>query len=252
MASINGITVKNLKSFKGHEGETLYQGTIYKGKDKLGFWSNDYYCGEDSFDFDLKLIEDEVLQARSIFDSSSWLANAYDAGLFINDIVNLKILEKEFKKVKKEGFKGLLVSYVLGLGCGCYKPFSALTEITEENMKDLIQESLKSIEGEYSSYERHHAVEFEKNLDIQVGKKEDVATMKEILDNKKKADKETAEKQEEEREEMRKKIKNNGRFVYEENPDYGYTIYDTQTDNSTVVPVYAFTNVMKALVELFC
>lgn len=252
MASINGITVKNLKTFNGHEGETLYQGNIYKGNKKLGFWSNDYYCGEDSFDFDLKLIEDEVLQAKSIFSSDCWLATGYDAGLFINDIVNLKILEKEFKKVHKTGLKGLLVSYVLGLGCGCYKAFSDVSEIKEDNMKDLVKESLKSIDQEYSYYERHHAVSSEKDLDIQVGKKEDVATMREKINNKKKADKELADKQAEEREELRKKIDNNGRFVYEENKDYGYTIYDTQTDNSTVVPVYAFTNVMKALIELFC
>ena len=30
--NINGITVKNLKTFKGHEGETCFQGNLYLGK----------------------------------------------------------------------------------------------------------------------------------------------------------------------------------------------------------------------------
>lgn len=39
MASINGLTIKGLKQFVGHEGETLFQGNLYLNGDKIGFWS---------------------------------------------------------------------------------------------------------------------------------------------------------------------------------------------------------------------
>lgn len=29
MASINGVTIRGLKKFYGHDGETLYQGNVY-------------------------------------------------------------------------------------------------------------------------------------------------------------------------------------------------------------------------------
>lgn len=29
MASINGVTIRGLKNFYGHDGETLYQGNVY-------------------------------------------------------------------------------------------------------------------------------------------------------------------------------------------------------------------------------
>lgn len=39
MASINGVSIKAFKKFRGHEGEELYQGNVYYNGKKLGFWS---------------------------------------------------------------------------------------------------------------------------------------------------------------------------------------------------------------------
>ena len=41
MAQINGVTVKALKTFYGHEGEPVFQGNLYLGNKKIGFWSQD-------------------------------------------------------------------------------------------------------------------------------------------------------------------------------------------------------------------
>lgn len=55
MASIKGIEFKNLKDFRGHEGEDLVQGDIYyKGK-KVGYYSQDAWGGSDIFDLDYNL-----------------------------------------------------------------------------------------------------------------------------------------------------------------------------------------------------
>ena len=41
MASINGITLKAVKRFRGHDGEPCYQGNVYIGTKKIGFWGGD-------------------------------------------------------------------------------------------------------------------------------------------------------------------------------------------------------------------
>lgn len=47
MASVNGIALKGLKTFKDHEGMDILQGNLYIGGKKIGFWSQDAWCGPD-------------------------------------------------------------------------------------------------------------------------------------------------------------------------------------------------------------
>lgn len=49
MASINGISLKAMKSFEGMEG-TAWQGNVYVGTKKVAFWSQDGNGGPDWFD----------------------------------------------------------------------------------------------------------------------------------------------------------------------------------------------------------
>ena len=49
MASINGISLKAIKSFEGMEG-TAWQGNVYVGTKKVAFWSQDGNGGTDWFD----------------------------------------------------------------------------------------------------------------------------------------------------------------------------------------------------------
>ena len=52
MASIKGIELKNVKTFRGHEWEELQQANVYyKGK-KVGFYSQDSWGGSDIFRLD--------------------------------------------------------------------------------------------------------------------------------------------------------------------------------------------------------
>ena len=58
MASINGVSIKAFKKFRGHEGEELYQGNVYYNGKKLGFWSQDAHGGIcDNFEFDETVLE---------------------------------------------------------------------------------------------------------------------------------------------------------------------------------------------------
>lgn len=60
MASINGIRIKNLKTFKDHEEAICCQGDVFYKSRKLGFWSQDAWGGPDTFRFDESILNDEV------------------------------------------------------------------------------------------------------------------------------------------------------------------------------------------------
>lgn len=52
MAKIKGFELKNVKTFRGHEGEELQQANVYyKGK-KIGYYSQDSWGGCDIFNID--------------------------------------------------------------------------------------------------------------------------------------------------------------------------------------------------------
>ena len=48
MASLNGVSIKGLKTFLDHDGCTCYQGNIYLEGKKIGTWSQDYMGGDDN------------------------------------------------------------------------------------------------------------------------------------------------------------------------------------------------------------
>lgn len=104
MAEINGISLKNVKHFKDHEGCMIAQGDVYyKGK-KLGFWTEDSWGGPDSYDFDETVLDEEVKK----YAASDYVEDKY------RSIINLDILlanllaliddEKGYKKGVKKGY----------------------------------------------------------------------------------------------------------------------------------------------------
>ena len=104
MASINGISIKNLKKFRGHEGEPLAQGTVYyKGK-KLGYWSQDFHGGPDAYEFDARQLNDEVTKYRESGRVEEMYKEYTDLGCILEDLVNLMETEKTFKKGIKAGY----------------------------------------------------------------------------------------------------------------------------------------------------
>lgn len=102
MASILGIELKNIKTFRGVEYPTCYQGNVYLNGKKLGFWSQDSWGGPDSYEF--KTTELDNL-AKAYYGKDSY----YDLDCLMGEILTLKDYEKLYKKIVKEGYASLVV-----------------------------------------------------------------------------------------------------------------------------------------------
>ena len=102
MASINGIMIANLKEFRGHEEERLFQGDIYYRFKKLGFWSQDFSGGDDVFGFDEKALSREVEAYRKNGDLFDERYRKYiDLEILLDNLVTL--MEDEEKWLKTRG-----------------------------------------------------------------------------------------------------------------------------------------------------
>ena len=107
MASINGITVKNLKGFEGWEGY-CYQGNIYLNGKKLGFWSQDSHGGPDRFDFSESALDKACKDYQNGFpDTYKYKAVCDSKEVIMDAVVRLKEMEKDCKKSFKEGWKAV-------------------------------------------------------------------------------------------------------------------------------------------------
>ncbi len=119
MASINGITVKAIKEFRGHEGEPLYQGNLYLGNKKIGWWSQDSHGGCDNIYLDepyrvmklenkVKELNRDKEETHERADGSKYVLD-YSLDIMFGDLMVLHEDEKEFKDAVKHGFAGLLL-----------------------------------------------------------------------------------------------------------------------------------------------
>ena len=129
MASIYGVTIKNLKKFMGHESP-CFQGNVYLDGKKLGFWSQDSWGGCDNYEFDENILSGAV----ETYKASDMLPDEYrsiagtDTLMF--EIVELLETQKHFKAAVKKGYSvlteikaGVTVTYI-----------SSVKELTEEEI----------------------------------------------------------------------------------------------------------------------
>ena len=110
MASINGISVKGITKFKGHEGEPLAQGNLYVNNKKIGFWSQDSHGGPDCYvldpKYDERLLNQAVIsrnQDKAMHGTSrggETYTIDYDMDLLLSDLLCLREDEKEFVKAE--------------------------------------------------------------------------------------------------------------------------------------------------------
>ena len=119
MASINGITVKALKSFRGHEGEHLCQGNVYLGNKKIGWWSQNSHGGCDHIYLDepyrvdklsekVKELNHDKVKTYSHNDGSQFTVE-YSLDLLFGDLMVLIDDEAAFKKAVIDGYTGILL-----------------------------------------------------------------------------------------------------------------------------------------------
>lgn len=124
MASINGVTVKAMKEFVGHEGYCK-QGNIYIDNKKQGFWSQDSWGGPDNFEFDTTLLLERIkeyheknppidtlkLYKMNIeeIDFKNLPVRTFEdvlepESIFLYELTDLIEIEKHFKKAIKQGY----------------------------------------------------------------------------------------------------------------------------------------------------
>lgn len=94
MASLNGITAKNLKSIDGPEG-IVWTGKLYLDDVMIGVWSNDYYGGPDHFEllpgYDQEKLKEQIYGKYPECDLIS-------VDIFMGRLVDLTIEEQIFCK----------------------------------------------------------------------------------------------------------------------------------------------------------
>lgn len=119
MASINGITVKGLKKFRGHEGEPCYQGTVYVDGMKMGWWSQDSHGGPDIMDFDQSYLNKEVEAYRNSDRVEDEYREYTELDSLLCDLIEVMEIEKAYKGFVKKG-RPTMVEATDGYHASCY------------------------------------------------------------------------------------------------------------------------------------
>lgn len=114
MAKLNGVEIKSLKTFRGHEGEPLAQGSVYIDGKKVGYWSQDSHGGPDEYWSDISTnIEDIITERAKRFKEGTPETYKYygimdDPGVFMGQLLRLIDDEKAWKALDKEGYPNVL------------------------------------------------------------------------------------------------------------------------------------------------
>ena len=109
MASINGVSIKGLKTFRGHEGEICSQGNVYLDGKKLGFWSENSWSGAGDYEFDEKLLKERCdMMAEGMKDGRVPIKEIMCADILLYHLTILMDYEKDFKKAVKRGTKAVV------------------------------------------------------------------------------------------------------------------------------------------------
>ena len=107
MASINGISLKAMKSFEGLEG-TAWQGNLYVGTKKIAFWSQDGNGGPDWFDMENGYSKEKLVESMKPYVDQKLVELGIVDEEFMYKLVCLNKTEKEFKKALKKGYKSMM------------------------------------------------------------------------------------------------------------------------------------------------
>ena len=141
MASINGVTIKNYKNFKGHEWEDLAQGSIYLDGKRLGSWSQDSWGGPDNFDFDASNLNEACKNFKDGFPRDyKYIEVCDNVDVFLGELARLMDTEKHLKKFFKKGYKVAIVASNGWMASTLATPIDGSdTEILTKYAKDIEQ-----------------------------------------------------------------------------------------------------------------
>lgn len=105
MASINNLEVKAVKYYPDHEGAMIPYGNLYYKNKKVGGFKYDSWGGPMMYDHTHKTIsEEEVSKAlHGIVEEMGWHKFYDSTEILIEELIELKEMEREFKKAQKQG-----------------------------------------------------------------------------------------------------------------------------------------------------
>ena len=251
MASLNGVNIRNFKSFRGHEGELLWQGSVYHNGRKLGFWSQDAHGGSDNYDFNSKLLEYPTLAWKSALKGTKYYEYLEVDG-FMSVVSAIMDLEKEYKKAEKKGYPVACIG--INLVDGYWSMVSALHKTTAENRKSEIENTiLKRADKGEEKFVIVKVISSVEELEFELGSLEGVKEEERLMRKKHELRMKELEEADKARKAQEEKRKSNKRFVAKQNgTEPGMIIKDKETGKTTTVPLYAYQNVMDALIDLFC
>lgn len=181
MASINGISVKGLKKFLGHEGEPLYQGNLYLNNKKIAFWSQDSHGGPDNFVFDGGYQQEKALNdiIKAMYPDKAYHGGTqekpfmieYDLEQLITDYIDLLNDEKLYKKAEKAGYKGIVVATD-----GYHQVFwslpNAFAALSNEALLDKLKASLNKAKASFfpeDEFRKHSVKIYRSPSDFVIG-----------------------------------------------------------------------------------
>ena len=170
---------------------------------------------------------------------------------FMGVVSSLMDLEKNYKKEEKKGYKVACVS--INFSDGYWSILPGLHKSTLENRKDEVENSVlkradKGEEGAIKTKIISSVDDFVFEIGSVEGAKEEQRIAKKKYEERMKE----LEKEDKARKVKEEKRKSNTRFVAKQDGTNPYMIIkDKETGKTTVVPLYAYQNVMDALIELF-
>lgn len=120
MARINGLQIKKVVNFKGHEGEGLFQCDVYHNGKKVGWFSQNAWGGPDEIHIDQNVVELFKDYASDSIDRTKQTYVFYGIEWAIIDLYELNQVEKAFKHNNAKGFPGLveIKDWMLGTTVG--------------------------------------------------------------------------------------------------------------------------------------
>lgn len=101
MAKINGLEIKEVKHFLGHEQEDCFQGNLYLNGKKIATWSNSYSMGENDYNFEPGYSRKKLDELIKKMYPETKYSLGYDLDLIIDDLLELREYEKSYKRQLK-------------------------------------------------------------------------------------------------------------------------------------------------------
>ena len=184
MASINGISLKRLENFPGHDGITCSRADIYFRNKKIGRWSQSAWGGPDHFDLNYGLSEHELNQEISKMnpdktqilyrEDGSENVLKYNLEQLMGDLLLLHEDQMTFEKASKIGYSGILIvsDYYHNAVFGLKDNVLFLTdkEILAKYKHVIADAKVKNNFFDEDEYVKHRAKVYRHNSDFKIGK----------------------------------------------------------------------------------